>query len=408
MIAADTLVWGAGDWFPVAAGFAALFFILLVIGYRRAGASTGVRLLAATFKILAILILALCLLEPLFSSQRARPGANEFALLADNSQSMTLKDAGDQSRGDQLKKIAGEKSAWAIQLARDFELRQFSFDSQLHSVDNFDALPFDGRASDLGSAITRLASRYQGRPLAGVLLFTDGSATDTDAVEALLARASVPDAHIPPIYPVLIGSITTARDINVARLSVRTTNFEDAPVTLTAEIITTALRGRTILADLLDDTDQPLQQQKITVDQDGTPIAVRFSIRPEKPGISFYRVKASIELPPGQAQPGENEREITLVNNSRMVAVERPKGPYRVLYVAGRPNWEYKFLERAVATDDQVQLLGLIRVAKREPKFDFIGKPGDSANPLYRGFENKDRDTAAEFDQPVLIRFGTG
>ena len=35
-------------------------------------------------------------------------------------------------------------------------------------------------------------------------------------------------------------------------------------------------------------------------------------------------------------------------NNTRVLSVDRGKGPYRVLYVAGRPNWEYRFLHRAI------------------------------------------------------------
>ena len=40
--------------------------------------------------------------------------------------------------------------------------------------------------------------------------------------------------------------------------------------------------------------------------------------------------------------------EATLANNRRLATVDRGGGPYRVLYVGGRPNWEFKFLRRAV------------------------------------------------------------
>ena len=77
MIDAPRLVWGAMDWLAVALAATGVFLVLLIVGYRRAKiASLGVRLVAASLKIAAILILAACLLEPLFSGQRARPGAN--------------------------------------------------------------------------------------------------------------------------------------------------------------------------------------------------------------------------------------------------------------------------------------------------------------------------------------------
>src|SRR5688500_12686380 len=102
MIAAGsgtTLVWGAADWLAVAAGLAGGMLLLLAWGYWRAPASRGVRALAVGLKVIAVLVLAACLLEPLFSGTRARPGANQFVVLADDSRSMSLRDGGG-SGGD--------------------------------------------------------------------------------------------------------------------------------------------------------------------------------------------------------------------------------------------------------------------------------------------------------------------
>ena len=82
-------------------------------------------------------------------------------------------------------------------------------------------------------------------------------------------------------------------------------------------------------------------------------------------------------------------------------------GPYRVLYVSGRPNWEFKFLRRAIDEDDEIGLVGLVRVAKREPKFTFFGRSGERTNPLFRGFSNQNDEEAQQYDEPVLIRLGT-
>jgi hypothetical protein len=50
----------------------------------------------------------------------------------------------------------------------------------------------------------------------------------------------------------------------------------------------------------------------------------------------------------------------------------------------------------------------LIRVAKREPKFVFLGHAadGETVNPLFRGFEGANPEDAAQFDQPVIARVG--
>jgi uncharacterized membrane protein len=134
----------------------------------------------------------------------------------------------------------------------------------------------------------------------------------------------------------------------------------------------------------------------MSVPKNDEKLAFRFQIRPVKTGVLFYR----LALAP--ARPGAPEA--TLVNNESVVTVDRGSGPYRVLYVSGRPNWEYKFLHRAVQADDQVQLEALIRVANREPKFTFRGRAGESSNPLFRGFGNQSKEDIERYDQPVFRR----
>ena len=99
--------------------------------------------------------------------------------------------------------------------------------------------------------------------------------------------------------------------------------------------------------------------------------------------------------------------EQTLANNTRLAVVDRGEGPYRVLYVSGRPNWEFKFLRRALAEDEQVDLVGLIRIARRQPKFDFRDPRARSNSALFEGFDHPDPDSAERADQPVLVRLGT-
>src|SRR5689334_2388976 len=61
----------------------------------------GIRWVCVGLKMLGFAALGLCLLEPLWSGQRARPGANLFAVVADNSQGLQIKDRGEnRTRGD--------------------------------------------------------------------------------------------------------------------------------------------------------------------------------------------------------------------------------------------------------------------------------------------------------------------
>ncbi|QOV88290.1 glutamine amidotransferase [Humisphaera borealis] len=406
-----TIVFGAPDWLPIVIGISLLLIAAVAWSYWRSSVSPGVKAFALTLKILGITLLVICLLEPLFSGTRARPGANVFALLADNSQSMTLRDkAGEASRGKPILALADRNTPWLQQLRRDFDVRSYAFDTQVKSLGDDEKVAFDGRASNLGAALDRLDRRFVGQPLAGVLLMTDGGATDVATIEKLLARHAAANGgagKLPPIYPVLAADDAPAEDVSVAEVAVTQTNFEDTPVTLAARLAVTGYKGRTVAVQLLDEQGTVRETQQLKIDNPDQPPVARFKLKPEQVGVSFYRVRAAAEDELAQFDTPDKTREATTANNARMVAIDRGQGPYRVLYVCGRPNWEYKFLSRGLAEDTQVQLVGLLRIAKREPKFAFIGRKGEGFNPLFRGFDPENKNQVEQYDKPVMIRLGT-
>lgn len=395
-----SLTFSGLTWLWPAVIAAALAALTAFWSYRAAPRGAW-RWLCAGLKALGIALLAFCLLEPLWSAQRARPGANLFAVVADNSQGMQVHDRDETlSRGEAMLRLLGpEGGAWQDLLGRDFEVRRFSFDTHLRSVPGFQNLDFTGQASGIGTALQSLQSRYRDRPLAGVLLFTDGNATDLQD-----GLAAVPEDL--PVYPVVMGKPGAVQDAAITQVGVSQTAFEDAPVTVQVDTTATGLNRHTLQATLLDEDGAETDSQSHPVRSDDARLTFRFRFRPVKPGLSFHRVRLEA-LAPGRANEPPAAGEATLLNNQAVVPVNRGRGPHRILYVAGRPNWEYKFLNRAVQPDAELQLVALIRVALREPKFDFLGRAGETGNPLFRGFGNQSREEVARYDQPVLQRLNT-
>ncbi len=395
-----SLVIGGREW--VAPALALAVLAALVVGWRYSTAllDTRTRWMAGVCKVVALSLLCLCLLEPLWSGQRARPGANLFAILADDSQSLTIRDpqadggtAASVVRGDTLKKLlTNEEAPWQVRLAQDFDLRRYVFDARLQGVADFSRLEFAGSRTNLHSVLANLKERFKDRPLAGVLLFTDGIATDATGT-------TFDAAGLPPIYPVVVGSGDGHRDLAISHLTVTTTAFEDAPVTIQADVSQLGLAKSKVTAKVLDEDGKVVKEETQAFGGDSSPLAFRFQIKPLKPGLSYYEVKI-------ESNTIKIEDESTAANNRRLVAVDRGAGPYRVLYLSGRPNWEFKFLRRAIESDEQVQLTGVIRVARREPKFDWRSKEGESTNPLFRGFDRTTEETE-RYDQPVLVRLNT-
>ncbi len=419
-----SLIFAGREWLWPAVALTVVALVVLIWAYRRAPAGLGLRCCAGILKTIGIVILAWCLVEPLLSGTRPRPGANLFVLLADDSQSLNIRDPDAQlSRAEILRRHFAKDTAWQTRLSQDFDVRRYCFADRLRSLDggtddggtddsgtgdggtDDGELTAEGKGSAMATALGTLARRFRGRPLAGVLLFTDGNATD------LLGEAAGGDpadwSDMPPIYPVPIGEDSPAKDVSIGQVAVSQTNFEQAPVTIRAEITATGYEGEQLVVELLDETGEQLQRLSLQVGDDGQPRVARFRLRPKRSGVSFYRVRAAVESELDQFDTPSESLEATLANNQKLAAVDRPGGPYRVLYVSGRPNWEFKFLRRAAEADDEVELVGLIRIARREPKFTFLGRGGDPTNPLFKGFTDKDDELTEQYDEPVLIRVGT-
>lgn len=391
---------GAPHWLAGALILATIAIIALVSSYRRSGVFSWWRLAAATLKGLGILALSACLIEPLYTGTRPRPGSNVFLVVADNSRSLQLSDKGQrQSRGQLVREQLKEDAPWLARLGQDFDVRRYLFDTQLHSIKTFEELRFDGEASSLKSSLSALTDRFRGQPVAGILLLTDGNATD-------LADGSLTVSGAPPIYPVMIGGESGLVDLSVTQVAVSQTNFEAAPVTITATVEGRSISGTKIGLRLLDEAGKEIERRDLPKPAEGEAKVERFLVRPEKTGVSFYSVQAFLPGEEKLLEGAARSKEATLANNRRLVTVDRGTGPFRVLYVSGRPNWEYKFLRRGLAEDDEVHLLGLVRIAKREPKFQFLSRAGERTNPLFKGFGNQSDEEAEQYNEPVLLRLG--
>ena len=395
------LTFSGWDCLLPACGFLVLSAFILVWSYRAAPAG-GLRWACLGLKAAALAALALCLLEPLWFGERVRPGANLFAVMADNSQSMQIKDRGAaQTRGEGLAKLLDpSRAAWIGALGDTFDVRRYVFDTRLQATTDFHELDFDGRSTALAGSLRTLGDRFQGRPLAGVILLSDGNGTDTGDLPPDLSG-------LPPIYPVVMGSQEPVKDIALKQVSATQSAFEDAPVSVQADVTAAGYRGQPIVASLTDETGRTVQEQTLTGKGGGESLAFRFQLKPERSGLLFYQVKVGAQQVPRAGAVPAGSDEATLANNSRVIVVNRGGGPYRILYVSGHPGWEYKFINRAVQEDKQIELVGLIRIARSEPKFEYRGRVGETSNPLYRGFGNQAPEEVQRYDQPVLIRLNT-
>ena len=245
---------------------------------------------------------------------------------------------------------------------------------------------FDQRASNLNGALERALDKMAGTTVAAVVLLSDGIQHG-------------PGAAQPPPLPVAVFTVGVGpeepwRDLELSGLSAARTNFDGTPVALTAQIRATGLAG---------------EQARLTISRAGRPTASQtldlgesaqysasIEFFPEAEGWLEYR--ADLEL------VGAQNKDLVKANNSRAFAVDNRSRTYRILYLGGRPNWEHKFIRRALEADPQLAFSSLVRVSGAERKFVFRGRGAGLANPLFAGFENG--ANAPRYDEAVFLRLG--
>jgi uncharacterized membrane protein len=405
---------GSPVWLIPAAIVAVVGALLVWNAAGKGNAPERVRRLAGMLKVFALLLLAVCLIEPVWSGIHPRPHSNLFLVLTDTSQSHTSSSSEDSDDAtlESLFKEALQPTpeSWLDRLGQDFEVHQFAFDRRVRTVREFDDLTWTGEASALGAALQSVGSRFDGRHVGGIVLLSDGNATDLTVDK--LSEALGEHVKLPPVYPVQFDVKSSLPDVAIASVSVSETPFEDAPVSLQCDVrIHDLSMQRVSSSDLLveccliDSDGKTIKTERQAIGDPDATLPFRFQFRPIKTGVAFYRLKVTtLEL------GGETDTplpESTLANNSRIVKVNRGSAKHRILYVCGRPNWEFKFLRRSVEDDDQIDLVGMIRVAKREAKFDFRGRDGQSSNSLFRGFKGETDEETEKYDEPVIVRLNT-
>ena len=405
---------GSPVWLIPAAIVAVVSVLLVWNAAGKGNAPERIRRLAGALKVFALCLLAICLIEPVWSGVHPRPHSNLFLVLTDTSRSHT-QESSDAANASNLAAqfqavLKPEPESWLDRLGQDFEVHQFSFDRRVETVRAFDELSWTGEASALKTALQSLGHRFKDRHVGGIVLLSDGNATDLtlDNLDESLGD----DVDLPPVYPVLFDRKVSLPDIAIDSVSISETPFEDAPVSLQCDVRIHELTEQRVASSdllieccLLDSDGETVKTERMAISDPAATLPFRFQFRPIKTGVAFYRLQVTaLKLGGDEDTP---LKESTLANNSRTVQVNRGTEKHRILYVCGRPNWEFKFLNRSVEDDDQIDLVGMIRVAKREAKFDFRGRDGQSSNSLFRGFKGETDEETEKFDEPVIVRLNT-
>ena len=324
-------------------------------------ALTGIRLV-----ILALLVF--CLFRPVLVLSRVMPQQNFLGVLIDDTRSMQIADRDGEPRASFVdRQFGGVEGPILAALAERFVVRLFSFSSETNRIESVDALTYDGTQTHLGQALTRAHEELAGVPLSGLVVVTDGADT---------ADGLPPDSLMPlqaagvPVFTVGLGREAYTRDIQLSRVDTPRAVLQGASLVVDVVVVQTGYEGQLVNL-LVEDEGRIVADEQLTLPADGEPttVRVRFTATDAGPRLFSFRISPQVD-------------EMVTQNNIRNVLIVVEDTREKVLYFEGEPRWEVKFIRRAVAEDDNLELAVLQRTA--ENKFMRMGV--EDADDLAGGF----------------------
>ena len=332
-------------WFYLALAGVAAVLVSVWLGPRMARLS-GIRRTTVVALQLAVVALVLALLaEPSLKVTQIARGANTVAVLLDASQSMTLPaQSGAPGTRDAAAKIIAAQVTQTLGEHSDVAL--FSFADHVARVEDPNTVVPSGDSTKLIESLTDFLGGHSGAALAAVVVLSDGATNGMDGDLGELSGYGV------PVHTIGFGAPVIEGDIELAEVL---TPHSAAPASdVTARVVLRhAASGEVRLR--VRDGESVLASETFQLDGNA-PVAMRdvtFSS-----GLKGLR-DLTFELESAGA-------DVLPQNNVQHRLLEVDERSYRVLYLEGEPRWEFKFLRRAVAEDDAIEMVSWLRTTPRK------------------------------------------
>ena len=327
------------------------------------------RAVSLSLRILALLLILLPLFEPVLVMPDVIPDENFVAVLVDASESMRIADEenGATRFAAATNLLFDEDGAITPEINEYFNVRYYAFDEDIRRMDSVQYAGTDGEATNLSAALNRVISDFNGVPLSGVVLLTDGGDNSTDVP---LNEAEELRAMNVPLHIVGVGqeSFVTEREIldaTAARSVEETTGAE----------IEVKVRswdpGLTPVTFGLFRGEQRVFSETRTLKGDGKIDQFTFFYEPDNPEAEAYVLRID-----------EAPEELNVENNQVDILIDTRKDSIDVLLIEGSLRPEFKFLKRSLEDDQVVDIASVSRTGPAQ----FYRQVSSNPESLARGF----------------------
>jgi uncharacterized membrane protein len=345
--------------------------------YRHFSAPAGRRITLSLLRLTTLLLLIVFLMRPVARiEQDGNPDA-VVPILVDTSRSMGIHDTASGRRIDRARELLLDLLPT---LEPHFQVEVLAFGEGTAAADP-SHLAATARRSDLTSALADLHERYQGRPVAGIVLLSDGGDTSGIAGD----EGGTTPGNSAPVYAIGIGSETAGRDREVLSVTAADSVLDDSRLDLAVSAVSHGHGVEPIELRLLEN-GRPVEVRRSSPASAGVPVREVFQVSPRPGAPTVY----TVEIP---AAAGELVPE----NNSRSALVQTPARARRILLVEGAPGFEHSFMKRALAADRGLEIDSAVRKGRNEQGSDtfYIQASRSRSDALRSGFPERREDLFA-------------
>ncbi|MBS1531405.1 MAG: hypothetical protein JSU01_13950 [Bacteroidetes bacterium] len=326
-----SVTWGtvSGWWTPVCLLLGLLYAWLM---YRQpVGLDKRVRYALFAARSIVVFILAFLLISPLVKSTSYAPQKPLVLIAQDNSQSVnTFKPAGFDPG-----QFVNDLGKLTQDLGDKYDVRLFHFSRDLH-----DSLSpkFDGKQTNISSAIRQLNERFANQNIGALVLATDGLYNEgSDPLyEAKNFRSN--------IYTIALGDTVAKRDLLIGNVNYNKTAFlgDDFVIEVLAEAY--QAKGETMHLDVTEDGRQ-VAEQNIPVSSDNFKKVVSLKLNADKKGIRKFTINIA---------PVKNE--ISTQNNTETIYVEVLDAKQKVLLLYDGPHPDITVIKQAIESNKNYEV----------------------------------------------------
>jgi uncharacterized membrane protein len=326
-------------WWPWALGV--FLVVAVVLGWRFIGAehahfSRKARAGMWVLRTATGLLLLLLILDWRAETTRTESEKPLIQALLDNSASMARGDAaGGQSRFGAAQQFFAShvSSEW-----NDAERLHAGLAGDGYRDGLSGAAP-DARRSALGRSLREVMENHADQPLGGVVLFTDGAASDEEELRAVMNDYR--EARV-PVFPWVIGTPSQPDDVRIVSARVAQPSASQPNMRVEMRLDSPGFAGRKVALSVKFG-DQLLDERALVLD--GKPQELSFEFVSPYRGLNFYRI--AVEVLDGEA---------TAANNEVTAAGELRREPIRVLYMEGSEPSETAYLRDGLQADPEMEV----------------------------------------------------